>query len=84
MSRDAAHPAAELPRTRHAREDEPVVVAEVDGRVADGLYGDERDMDRVVPLRPQRLEELTLAAGGPGDDDSWHGSVPATRRRSVA
>jgi len=80
MSRDAAHPAAELPRTRHAREDEPVVVAEVDGRVADGLYGDERDVDRIVPLRPQRLEELTLAAGRPGDDDSCHGQSP---RRGV-
>jgi len=37
-----------------------------------------------VPLRPQRVEERALAAGGPGDDDSCHRSAPAARCPSPA
>ena len=72
LSRSAAHPAAELARAVGAREDDPVVAADVDGLVAERLDRDERDVRHHVPRSAETVDELLLLPGRTRDDDVGH------------
>src|SRR5687768_1958414 len=75
----AGHAPSQLARPVHARDDHPVVAADLDRPVPQRLHRDERADLHLVPERFEALDELTFLPARPRDHDP-HGTTASNER----